>query len=128
GAPDQATQGRLEHRLVSFVGVTESFSVGAYAHLAHAEIDGLLASGGRPIVVGGTGLYLRAALTDLDLPPAPAPGTRERWECELAARGPEALHALLAEREPGAAARIATADRHRIVRALELLDAGELAE
>src|SRR6185312_15118132 len=63
----------LEHRLISFVPVDATFSVGEYAALAHAEIDGLLASGRRPIVVGGTGLYLRAALADLDLRPAPEP-------------------------------------------------------
>ena len=61
GVPDPAQQARLEHRLVSFVPVSERFSVAQYAALAHAEIDGLLAEGATPIVVGGTGLYLRAA-------------------------------------------------------------------
>jgi tRNA dimethylallyltransferase len=80
----------------------------------------------RPIVVGGTGLYLRAALADLDLRPPPPPGARERWEAELAQQGAPALHALLAERAPWAAEKIDRNDRQRIVRALELLDAGEL--
>src|SRR3954447_11573802 len=62
GVASEAERARLEHRLVSFVAVGETFSAGRYAELAHAEIDGLLAAGRRPIVVGGTGLYLRAAL------------------------------------------------------------------
>jgi tRNA dimethylallyltransferase len=106
--------------------VDARFSVGEYSELVHAEIDGLLAAGRRPIVVGGTGLYLRAALADLDLRPPPSPGARERWEAELAARGAPALHALLAERAPWAADAIDPNDRQRIVRALELDDAGEL--
>src|SRR5215210_6177748 len=69
GVASAAEQARLEHRLISFLPVTESFSAGRYAKLAHAEIDGLLAQGRRPIVVGGTGLYLRAALAELDMRP-----------------------------------------------------------
>jgi tRNA dimethylallyltransferase len=75
-------------------------------------------------VVGGTGLYLRAALAELDLRPPAAAGVRERWHGELTARGPAALHALLAERAPAAAGGIAPSDGRRIVRALELLDGG----
>jgi len=124
GVATPAEQERLEHRLVSFVDVTETFSAGAYAQRAHAEIDALRAAGARPIVVGGTGLYLRAALADLDLRPAPPPALRDRWERELAAHGAEALHARLAERAPRAAARIGARDRSRLVRAHELLDLG----
>ena len=83
-------------------------------------------AGRRPIVVGGTGLYLRAALTELSLRPAPAEGVRERWIAELERRGPQALHAVLARRAPGRRPRSSPTDRQRIVRALELLDAGEL--
>jgi tRNA dimethylallyltransferase len=126
GAPTPAERAELEHRMVSFLPVDARFSVGEYAELVHAEIDGLLEAGRRPIVVGGTGLYLRAALADLDLRPPPPPGARERWEGELAARGAPALHALLAERAPWAAEAIQPNDRQRIVRALELADAGEL--
>ena len=75
-------------------------------------------------MVGGTGLYLRAALADLDLRPPPVAGVRERWHAELTARGPAALHALLAERAPAAAAGVAPSDGRRIVRALELLETG----
>jgi tRNA dimethylallyltransferase len=112
--------------MVSFLPVDARFSVGEYAELVHAEIDGLLAAGRRPIVVGGTGLYLRAALADLELRPPPPEGARERWEAELAARGAPALHAVLADRAPWAAETIDPNDRRRIVRALELLDAGVL--
>jgi tRNA dimethylallyltransferase len=124
GAADAADRARLEHRLVGFLPVTETFSAGRYAELAHAEIDGLLAAGRRPIVVGGTGLYLRAALAELDLRPPPAPGVRERWTAALAASGPASLHEQLAGRAPEAAARIAPTDAQRIVRAHELLDSG----
>jgi tRNA dimethylallyltransferase len=94
--------------------------------LAHAQIDELLAEGATPIVVGGTGLYLRAALTELSLRPPPPPGVRERWNDELERRGPQALHALLAARAPWAAETIDPADRHRVVRALELEEVGAL--
>jgi tRNA dimethylallyltransferase len=126
GAAGPGERARLEHRLLSFLPVDATFSAGEYAELAHAEIDSLLESGRRPIVVGGTGLYLRAALTQLSLRPAPAEGIRERWLGELERRGPQALHAILAQRAPWAAAEIEAGDRRRIVRSLELLDAGEL--
>jgi tRNA dimethylallyltransferase len=126
GAAGPAERARLDHRLLSFLPIDASFSAGQYAELAHSEIDALLASGGRPIVVGGTGLYLRAALTELSLRPPPPEGVRERWIAELERRGAPALHAVLAERAPWAAAEIEPGDRQRIVRALELLDAGEL--
>jgi tRNA dimethylallyltransferase len=111
---------------VSFLPVDATFSAGQYAELAHAEIDGLLAAGRRPIVVGGTGLYLRAALTELDLRPPPPEGARERWTAELERRGAPALHAQLTARAGWAAEGIDPNDRQRIVRALESLDAGEL--
>lgn len=125
GAPTKEEQERLEHRLISFVPVRETFSAGQFAALAHAEIDAALDAGRRPIVVGGTGLYLQAALTDLELRPPPPPGVRERLVAELDARGVEALHAELAERSPAAAAAIQPTDRTRVVRALELLEMGE---
>jgi tRNA dimethylallyltransferase len=65
-------QARLEHRLIGFVPVTREFNVGEYMPLAHAEVDAALEAGRTPIVVGGTGLYLRAALAELSLIKAPA--------------------------------------------------------
>jgi tRNA dimethylallyltransferase len=126
GVASAAEQSALEHRLVSFLPLDASFSAGQYAELAHAEIDGLLAAGRRPIVVGGTGLYLRAALAELDLHPPPPEGTREHWTAELERHGARALHARLVQLAPSAAERIEPNDGRRVVRALELLDAGEL--
>ena len=126
GAATQEEQARLEHRLVGIVPATDAFSVGEFMPLAHAEIDAALAVGRRPIVVGGTGLYLRAALTELDLYPPPPASVRARWAEEVERRGPEELHKELAERAPWAVEGIEPTDRSRIVRALELLEMGEL--
>lgn len=83
GVATAEQQERLEHRLVGFVPVTRPFSVGDYMPLAHAEVDAALKAGRRPIVVGGTGLYLRAALAELSLVKAPpeAPDS-ELWSPE----------------------------------------------
>ena len=124
GAASPGERALLEHRLVGVLALDATSSAGAYARLAHAEIDALLAAGRRPIVVGGTGLYLRAALTELDLRPPADPHLRERLNRKLERHGPAALHALLAERDPGAGARVAPTDSQRIVRALELIEAG----
>ncbi len=126
GVATETEQKELEHRLLSFLPIDASFSVGQYAELAHAEIDNALAEGRRPIVVGGTGLYLRAALCELDLRSPPPQGVRERWTAELERHGAPALHAQLAQRAPWAAEEIDPNDRQRIVRSLELLDVGEL--
>ena len=121
GAPSADDQRRLEHRLVGFVPIDGEFSAGRYATLAHAEIDELLAEGRRPIVVGGTGLYIRAALADLDMrPPVPAE-VRAEVEREIAERGPEALHAELA---PEIASGVHPNDRKRIARLAELARLG----
>jgi len=76
------------------------------------------------VVVGGTGLYFRAALVDLDVPPPPAQGAREHWSRLYDRLGPEAAHAALAQRDPQAAASVHPNDRRRVVRALELAEAG----
>ena len=124
GAATAEDRARLEHRLLSFLPVTAPFSAGEYAPLAHAEIDGLLAANRRPIVVGGTGLYLRAALAELDLRPPVPKEIRERRRADLGARGAPALHAELQARSQRAAAAIRPTDAQRVTRALELLDAG----
>ena len=126
GAATAEERARLEHRLVGFVPVTREFSVGEYMPLAHAEIDAALAAGRTPIVVGGAGLYLRAALTDLDLKPKPGAALRRKWLRALEERGPEALHEDLAERAPWAAEGVAPADGKRLVRLLELEEMGRL--
>ncbi|MHB1810416.1 MAG: tRNA (adenosine(37)-N6)-dimethylallyltransferase MiaA [Solirubrobacteraceae bacterium] len=127
GAATAEQQRQLEHRLLSFLPLGETFSAGRYAQLAHAEIDSLLQRGARPLLVGGTGLYLRAALTELSLRPPPPPGSRERIAALMAEQGPRALHQQLLARAPEQARRIDPGDRQRVSRALELLDAGGLA-
>jgi tRNA dimethylallyltransferase len=126
GVATAAQRVQLDHRLIAFLPVDATFSAGQYAELAHAEIDELIGAARLPIVVGGTGLYLRAALTELSLRPPPVEGARERWTAELERVGPEVLHTTLAARAPWAAAEIMPGDRQRLVRALELLEAGEL--
>ena len=121
GAASEAERRRLEHRLLSFVDPSEEFSAGRYAELAHAEIDGLLAEGRRPIVVGGTGLYLRAALADLNMKPAVLAETRDAVERDLADRGAQALHADL---PPDLAAAVDPNDSKRVARLTELVRAG----
>lgn len=106
--------------LVGVLELEEDASVGWYEREAHALIDSAV----RPLVVGGTGLYFRAALSSLELPPPPEAGVRERWEQTYDELGAPAAHALLAERDPAAAARVHANDRRRIVRALELAEAG----
>jgi tRNA dimethylallyltransferase len=122
GAATAEEQARLEHRLIGFVPVTQSFSVGQYMPLAHREIDAALAAGRRPIVVGGTGLYLRAALTELDLRPPGDPELRARLQARMELEGADALRGEVLVRAPGA--QIARGDRSRIIRYLELLEMG----
>jgi tRNA dimethylallyltransferase len=124
GLPILTNQSEFPTRLVGILGLDEDGSVAVYQRLAHATIDEILAGGSTPIVVGGTGLYLRAALAELDLPPPPAPGERERAERVYERLGAEGAHALLAERDPEAAAVVHPNDRRRVVRALELAEAG----
>jgi tRNA dimethylallyltransferase len=124
GVPILTNQSEFPTELVGMWELEHEASVGEYAELAHAAIDRALEEGLTPIVVGGTGLYLRAALVELGLPPAPSSDERARWERAYDELGPEAVHAALAERDPEAASRIHPNDRRRVVRALELAEAG----
>jgi tRNA dimethylallyltransferase len=121
GAASSEERARLEHRLLSFVDPAEEFSAGRYSEAAHAEIDSLLDEGRRPIVVGGTGLYLRAALSDLDLRPPVPREIRDEVEREIADRGAAALHPEL---DPDLAQTVEPTDRKRIARLTELARAG----
>jgi tRNA dimethylallyltransferase len=121
GAPTAAERERLEHRLVGIAEVTEEFSAGRFAELARGEIDELLAAGRTPLVVGGTGLYMRAALAELDLKPPVPPEVRELVERQVAELGPAAMHAEL---DADVAQRVHPNDRKRVARALELQRAG----
>ncbi len=98
GVAGAEEQGELEHRLVGFVPVTRRFNVGDYMPLAHREIDEALADGRRPIVVGGTGLYLRAALAELSLVKVPSESEEsELWSPET--RHPTKVFGLDMDRE-----------------------------
>ena len=110
--------------LVGIWDLGHEASVGEYQVLAHEAIDSALAGGRTPVVVGGTGLYFRAALADLAVPPAPDPAARAHWEAVYDGKGAETAHGLLADRDPEAAAAVHPNDRRRVVRALELSSAG----
>jgi tRNA dimethylallyltransferase len=123
GLPILTNQPERPTRLVAIRELDEEMSVGEYASLAHAAIDELVADHGSAVVAGGTGLYLRAALVDLRVPPAPAHDARARWEAAYDA-DPARAHARLAHVDPAAAAAVHPNDRRRVVRALELAEAG----
>ena len=124
GLPLLTNQPTRPARLTAVWPLDHEGSVGEYQQLAHAAIDEIVAAGRTPILAGGTGLYLRAALAELALPPAPPPGARQRFERLYDRLGPERTHAALARRDPGAAAAVHPNDRRRVVRALELNEAG----
>ena len=111
-------------RLVGVFDVEDDVSVGEFQRLAHSAIDDVLAGGRTSIVVGGTGLYLRAALSSFELPPPPGEGVREQWEAFYDTHGGVHAHGRLQTLDPEAAARVHPNDRRRVVRALELAEAG----
>jgi tRNA dimethylallyltransferase len=121
GAASELERARLEHRLLGIADVTDEFSAGRFADLARGEIDSLLEGARRPIVVGGTGLYMRAALSEMELHPPVRVEIRDEVEREIAERGPGALHAEL---DPELAEGVHPNDRKRIARLTELERAG----
>lgn len=125
GAASEQQRRRAEHRLIGCVPIDQEFSVAQYSKLAHAEIDCAIARRARAIVVGGTGLYLQAALTEMPLRPPVRPETEDAIRMRLELEGAGALHAELAEQAPEAANRINVGDRRRIVRSLALLADGQ---
>src|SRR5262249_5728416 len=124
GLPILTNRSPHPERLVAIWPLAHVASRGEYAPPAPAAVDAILGAGRTPLVVGGTGLYFRAALAELELPPAPTPGARERWEQVYDEAGATAAHARLQELDATAAARIHPNDRRRVVRALELAEAG----
>ncbi len=111
-------------RLVGIWPLDRQGTVGEYQQLAHAAIDEIVAAGRLALVVGGSGLWFQAALTDVALPADVPAGSRARWERLYDRRGAGTAHGLLARRDPRAAARVHANDRKRVVRALELWEAG----
>jgi tRNA dimethylallyltransferase len=122
GAADATEQSRLEHRMIGIADASEEFSAGRFADLAEAEVAAAIDAGRIPIVVGGTGLYMRAALAELELRPPVDPAIRDAIEREVAERGPAALHGELPD---DVAAKVHPNDRKRIARAHELIRSGE---
>ncbi|MBA4370509.1 MAG: tRNA (adenosine(37)-N6)-dimethylallyltransferase MiaA [Coriobacteriaceae bacterium] len=124
GKPQPAER-LVRHHLVDIADPGEPFSAALYQRAARQAIDDIAARGLLPIVCGGTGLYIRAALDDLEFPAGQAgAGSRERIQAQLGELGPEALYALLAERDPEAAALIHRNNTRRVVRALEMAEEG----
>jgi tRNA dimethylallyltransferase len=124
GLPILTNQPERPTALVAVWPLGHDGSVAEYQRLAHEAIDLAIERGRIPVVVGGTGLYLRAALAELELPPAPPPGARQRWERLYDRVGPDQAYAALAKRDPRAAEAVHPNDRRRVVRALELHEAG----
>jgi tRNA dimethylallyltransferase len=122
--PDAADAARVPHHLVAVWGTDHAGSVAEYAELAHAAVDDILARGRTPIVCGGSGLYLRAALADMPLPPQVPDADRARFERLYDGEGAAAAHARLVAADPAAAVAVHPNDRRRVVRALELHAAG----
>jgi tRNA dimethylallyltransferase len=111
----------VPHHLLDVWDVREPASVAAYQRLAASVLARLADDGVPAVLVGGSGLYVRAALGDLDFP-GTDPARRAALEAELAASGPAALHARLAALDPDAASRILASNGRRIVRALEVVE------
>jgi tRNA dimethylallyltransferase len=123
--PSAADQAAVPHHLIGVWPLDHRGSVAEFGELARAAIDDVLARGCTTIVAGGTGLYLRAALSDMRPPAEPAPGVRERYERMYDRDGAEAAHGVLQTLDAPAAAAVHPNDRRRVVRALELREAGE---
>jgi tRNA dimethylallyltransferase len=118
--PEAAWQG-VPHHLLDIWPVTRTANAAEYATLARAAISDIIERGRVPILVGGSGLYVRAALGDLEFP-GTDDGVRARLEDELARLGPAELHARLARLDPAAATAILPGNGRRIVRALEVIE------
>ncbi|MET8416488.1 tRNA (adenosine(37)-N6)-dimethylallyltransferase MiaA [Streptomyces sp. NPDC005134] len=116
-----AERGSVPHRLLDIWDVTETASVAEYQRLARLEIDRLLAEGRTPVLVGGSGLYVKGAIDALEFP-GTDPGVRAGLEQELAERGSGALHDRLAAADPEAGRAILPSNGRRIVRALEVIE------
>lgn len=121
--PSPAERARVPHHLFDILDPDEAFSAGTFVRRARELVVAIGDRGRVPIVVGGSGFYVRALIEGLSpIPPVPD-GVRQAILSDLEDRGVAVLHAELAEVDPPSAARIATGDRQRVSRALEVLRA-----
>jgi tRNA dimethylallyltransferase len=120
--PSPDGRARVPHHLVDVLDPTESFSAAEFKRLAEEAIVQIRSRNRLPLVVGGTGLYIKALADGIFDGPEASAEIRARLHAEAESRGPEALHARLAECDPAAAARIARHDVRRLVRALEVFE------
>ena len=118
--PPPARRG-IPHHQLDVLEVTDEASVAAYQAASRADIEGIRARGRRPVLVGGSGLYVRAALDRLQIPPTD-PEVRRRLEARATASGGDVMHARLRDLDPGAAEQIPPSNVRRVVRALEVVE------
>ena len=111
----------IPHHQIDTLDIREEATIARYQAESRRDIDGIVARGKRPIVVGGSGLYVRAALDVLEIPPT-NPDVRARYEARLDSQGSGVLHRELAEKDPHAAANILPSNGRRVVRALEVIE------
>lgn len=124
-AKTPVSERRVPLLLVDVADPTEPYSAALYQRDSRREIDRLRAEGRVPVLCGGTGLYVRAALDEMEFPRGEVDGAaRQRYQDLAGKLGPEGVHALLAERDPESAALIHPHNVRRVVRALEMLDEG----
>lgn len=119
--PTVSERAGVPHHVIDVWDVTHDATVAEFQELARAAIADVRSREKVPIVVGGSALYIRAVIDELDFP-GTDPAIRSAWQDTLADIGPEALHAILAERDPQAAAHILPSNDRRVVRALEVID------
>lgn len=119
--PTPAERAQAPHHLIDFLRPDERYTLALYQHDAMATINAIIARGRVPLLVGGTGLYIRAITDGLVIPEVPPqPELRAQWETYAAEHGSEALYQILLERDPAAVQFIAATNVRRIVRALEV--------
>lgn len=121
--PSRADMADVPHRLYGHVPMREGYSVGRFVREVERVLAELDASGAVPVIVGGTGLYLKALLEGLSPIPAIPPAVREHWRAQAERSGPARLHRELVARDPVTAARLSPTDPQRIARALEVMEA-----
>ncbi|MBO3129220.1 tRNA (adenosine(37)-N6)-dimethylallyltransferase MiaA [Dermatophilus congolensis] len=119
--PTNAERGNIPHHQIDVLDIADDASVAAYQRHVRTDIDGIIARGNLPVLVGGSGLYVRAAIDVLEIPPTD-PRVRARWEAHAATEGTPALYQKLTELDPQAAAAIEPRNTRRIVRALEVIE------